>query len=95
MMDVELKESKRHEFVETMKSLIGRFRTASGCMGYRLCMDSEKENLCQLISEWRTQEDYDAYLNSPDFEVLQGGIKVLGESSRTKTLNREQETKQG
>ncbi len=93
MTRVEIKENKRDEFVETMKTLMDRFRKAKGCIGYRLNRDLENENGYALIGEWRSIEDCDGHLKSSDFEVLQGAITVLGKTSQTQIMNLENEGK--
>lgn len=93
MTRVEIKESKRDEFVETMKTLISRFRKTKGCIGYRLDRDLENVNAYELIGEWQSLEDCDAHLKSPDFEVLQGAVTVLGKTSRTQIMDLEKEGK--
>jgi len=77
MIHVVVKKSKHDEFLKTLTTLKKRFSQARGCIAYHLGRDLENENSFQLISEWRTQEDYDKHLNSPEFEVLQGAIQIL------------------
>jgi quinol monooxygenase YgiN len=93
MTHVEIKENKGDEFVEAMKMLIDRFRRAKGCIGYRLNRDLENENAYELIGEWQSLEDCERHLSSPDFEVLQGAITVLGKTSQTQIMNLEKEGK--
>ncbi len=78
MIQVEVKKNKHDEFLNTLTTLKKRFNQARGCTAYHLGRDLENENLFQLTSEWRTLEDYDTYLNSLEFEILQEAIQILG-----------------
>jgi quinol monooxygenase YgiN len=86
MIQVEVKKNKRDEFLNTLATLKKRFNQARGCTAYHLGRDLENENLFQLISEWRTQEDYDKHVTSPEFEVLQGAIQILGLNPQARIL---------
>jgi quinol monooxygenase YgiN len=91
MVRVEIKENKGDEFVETMKTLISRFRKAKGCIDYRLNRGLENDNSYELIGEWQSLEDCDGHMRSPDFEVLQGAITILGKTSQTQIMKPEKE----
>lgn len=78
MIQVEVKKDKRDELMNTLTALAKRFTRAQGCISFQLVQDLENENLFQLIGEWRSQEDYDKHVNSPEYEVLQGAIQILG-----------------
>ena len=86
MIHVEVKKNKHDEFLKTLTTLKKRFNQAGGCIDYHIGRDLENENLFQLTGEWRTQEDYDNHLNSPEFEVLQGAIQVLGLTPEARIL---------
>lgn len=86
MIHVEVRKNKHDEFLKTLTTLGKRFNRARGCIAYHLGRDLENENLFQLIDEWRTQEDYDKYVNSPEFEVLQGAIQILGLTPQVRIL---------
>ena len=93
MIHVEVKKNKRDEFLKTLTALGKRFRRARGCITYLLGLDIENENLFYMIGEWRTQEDYDEHANSPEFEVLQGAVRVLGLTSQFRILKMDEEVK--
>ena len=86
MIHVEVKKNKFEEFLNTLTTLKKRFSQARGCIAYHLGRDLENENLFQLIGEWRTQEDFDKHVNSSEFEVLQGAIRVLGLTPQVRVL---------
>jgi quinol monooxygenase YgiN len=93
MIHVEVKKNKFEEFLNTLTTLKKRFSQSRGCIGYHLGRDLENENLFQLIGEWRTQEDYDKHVNSPEFEILQGAIRVLGLTPQVRVLKMDVELK--
>ena len=93
MIHVEVKKNKHDEFLRTLTTLGKRFNRARGCIAYHLGLDLENENLFHLIGEWRTQEDYDKHVNSPEFEVLQGAIRILGLTPRVRILKTDVDVK--
>jgi len=93
MIQVEVKKNKRDEFLNTLMTLAKRFNHARGCIAFHLARDLENENLFQLIGEWRTQQNYDKHLNSPEFEVLQGAIRILGLSHQIRVLKMDDDDK--
>jgi len=93
MIHVEVKKNKQDEFLNTLAILGKRFNQARGCVSYRLCRDIENEYLFELIGEWRSWEDYDMHVNSPEFEVLQGAIQVLGLPPQVRILKMEEDVK--
>ena len=88
---VEAKKNKRDEFLNTLTTLGKRFNQSSGCIAYHLGRDLENENLFQLVGEWQTQEDYDKHVNSPEFEVLQGAIRILGLTPQVRILKMDED----
>ena len=93
MIHVEVKKNKHDEFLNTLTTLKKRFSQARGCTDYYLERDLENENLFHLIGDWRTQEDYDKHANSPEFEVLQGAIRILGLTSQVRILKMDKDVK--
>ena len=91
IIHVEAKKSKRDEFLNTLTALGKRFNQSSGCIAYHLGRDLENENLFQLVGEWQTQEDYDKHVNSPEFEVLQGAIRILGLTPQVRILKMDED----
>ena len=93
MIQVEVKKNKCDEFLNTLMTLAERFNHAQGCIVYHLARNLENENLFQLIGEWRTQQDYDKYVNSPEFEILQGAIRILGLTPQIRVLKMDDDDK--
>jgi hypothetical protein len=42
--------------------------------------DSDKENTYLVVGDWETRQDMEKHFQTPDFELLIGAAKVLGES---------------
>jgi quinol monooxygenase YgiN len=51
-------------------------RRTTGCSGSRLLTEAEDENALTVISEWRSIEDVESFLQSRDFQVFKG-IRML------------------
>jgi quinol monooxygenase YgiN len=63
-----------------MHDLSPKIRKQKGCLGYTVYRDSEKENTYSVIGEWKTRQAMDKHFHSPEFEVLIGAARVLGET---------------
>ena len=79
-MKISIKPYKTDEFVKSMRSFSRRIRKEKGCLGYSVYRDSEKENTYSVIGEWKTRQAMEKHFHSPDFEVLIGAARVLGET---------------
>ncbi len=75
-----IKKHKTDEFVDNLLTLSRGFRKEKGCFGYSVYRDSEKENTYSVIGEWKTRQAMEKHFHSPDFEVLIGAARVLGET---------------
>jgi quinol monooxygenase YgiN len=67
---------KRAEVISAVDTLIERMRRTTGCSGSRLLTEAEDENALTVISEWRSIEDVESFLQSRDFLVFKG-IRML------------------
>jgi quinol monooxygenase YgiN len=54
--------------------------------------DSEKENSYYIVGEWKTRQAMEKHFKTPEFELLIGAARVLGE---TYAMNIAQVTKTG
>jgi quinol monooxygenase YgiN len=77
---IDIKPYKLDEFTKSMHDLSPKIRKQKGCLGYTVYRDSEKENTYSVIGEWKTSQAMDKHFHSPDFEVLIGAARVLGET---------------
>ncbi len=77
---IETKPYKSDEYVNSMRSYLSKVRKARGCLGLSLYQDSEKENEYIVVGEWKTRQALEKHFKTPEFEVLIGAAKVLGET---------------
>jgi quinol monooxygenase YgiN len=75
-----VKQYKRDEFVESMRSFARKIRKEKGCLEYSLCRDIEKENTYSVVGEWKTRKAVEKHFQTHDFEVFIGAARVLGET---------------
>lgn len=68
---------KRTEFFQTIGRLLEPMKKAKGCRTLDFYLDAADDNSTLLVSEWETEKDLDDYLESNNFAVLRGAIKVL------------------
>ena len=87
-----IKPYKTDEFIKSVLSFSPKIRKEKGCVGYSVYRDSEKENTYSVVGEWKTRQAMEKHFHSPDFEVLVGAARVLGE---TFTINIAEVSKSG
>jgi quinol monooxygenase YgiN len=68
----------RKELCLTIGSLLGRIRSEDGCRTYRFYGEDGDQNSFILIGEWETRKAWDRHLNSDNFTVLVGSLRLLG-----------------
>jgi quinol monooxygenase YgiN len=68
---------KRHEVLQTLRALLGQIRKEAGCIGCKCYVDVESENSITIREEWQTAEALDSHLQSADFGILIGTMKLL------------------
>ena len=71
---------KRKELSQTIVSLIGSLRVATGCRRCDFYRSMEDENKLCVLQEWDTRENFDCHLMSEPFKVLRGAMNLLQES---------------
>jgi quinol monooxygenase YgiN len=67
----------RKELCLTISSLLGLIRSEDGCRTYRFYGEDGDQNSFILIGEWETQDAWDRHLNSDNFTVLVGSLRLL------------------
>jgi quinol monooxygenase YgiN len=72
----------KRELFQTVWSLREQLEKARGCLSARLYLEVGDENSYVLMEEWETREDWNRHLQSEEFAVLLGAIRVLSGSSR-------------
>jgi quinol monooxygenase YgiN len=80
---IAVRPENRKELWQTIASLLKPMKLVAGCLNYRFYQDATDENSFILVGEWRSEADWNAYLETDDFAVLLGTISVL--SSRADT----------
>ena len=79
-LKIEIKPYKPDEFVNSMRSFLPKICKQKGCLDFSLYQDSEKENICIVVGEWKTRQAMEKHFKTQEFEVLIGAAKVLGET---------------
>ena len=78
---VTVRPENRKELCLTISSLLGRIRGEQGCRTYRFYGEAGDQNSFILIGEWETRDAWDQHLNSDNFAVLLGSLRLLSTRS--------------
>jgi quinol monooxygenase YgiN len=78
---MKVRSAKRRELLQTLDELTEEMRREHGFLDARIGMNGEKDNKLTFIEEWDTEDDMNAYVQSPYFRVLKGALKVLTTSA--------------
>jgi quinol monooxygenase YgiN len=78
----EIHPEKRQEFVSAATGMLERLRHRRGCLGCRLMLDCENPNSVTLFSEWDQQDFLEDYLESGEFQLLEGARFLLRDGPR-------------
>ena len=81
---VKVRPGKREEFLQAIRYLSAGREKHQGLRKSTLYQEMDDEAGFSLIYEWETHEDLDFYLDTEEFRVLLGALKVLGEKSEIK-----------
>ena len=79
-LSIVIKGNKLDEFVESISSIMSRFRQEKGCLDYSLYRDVEKHKNYIVVGEWRTRLAMEKHFKGKDFSVLIGAARVLAET---------------
>jgi quinol monooxygenase YgiN len=77
---VTVASSNKRELFQTVWSLRERLEKVRGCLSARLYLEVGDENSYVLMEEWASREDWNRHLQSEEFAVLLGAIRVLSSS---------------
>ena len=55
------------EFAERFATRAGRVSAAEGFESFQLLRPNDERNVCLVITQWRSEEDFDAWVHGPDF----------------------------
>ena len=78
---VTVRPENRKELCLTISSLLGRIRAEQGCRTYGFYGEAGDQNSFILIGEWETRDAWDRHLNSDNFAVLIGSLRLLSTRS--------------
>jgi quinol monooxygenase YgiN len=71
-LSFDVRPDKRAEFVSAVNHIVQTIRWSAGCLGCRLVADCENPNLFTLSTEWDNHDFLDRYLDSAEFQILEG-----------------------
>ena len=78
---ITVRPENRRELCLTISALIEPIRREKGCRTFAFYGEVENQNSLILIGEWDTIEDWQNHLNSQNFAVLFGSLKLLSNRS--------------
>ncbi len=55
------------EFAERFATRAGKVSAAEGFESFQLLRPNDERNVCLVITQWRSEEDFEAWLHGPDF----------------------------
>jgi len=76
-----VRPENRRELCLTISALVERIRREKGCRAYVFYGEVENQNSLILIGEWETMDAWENHLNSDNFAVLFGSLKLLSNRS--------------
>lgn len=68
--------NKRAEVLSAVDDLLRHMRDSPGCTRGRLLVDRDDPNSLTVESEWRSAEDTDRFVTTPEFQLFKG-IRML------------------
>ncbi len=78
---IAVRPEHRRELCLTISALLDRIRGEQGCRSYTFYGEVEDQNSLMLVGEWDTTAAWENHLNSENFAVLLGSLKLLTKSS--------------
>ena len=79
-LEIEIKQYKLDEFVNSIYSITSSIRKQKGCLDISGYQNSQKENSYIVIGEWKTRPAMERHFQTHEFELLIGAARVLGET---------------
>jgi heme oxygenase (mycobilin-producing) len=55
------------EFAERFASRAGKVEEAEGFENFQLLRPNDERDVCLVVTQWRTEDDFVAWVKSPDF----------------------------
>ncbi|HET9073791.1 MAG TPA: antibiotic biosynthesis monooxygenase [Solirubrobacteraceae bacterium] len=60
---------RREEFAQRFAQRAGRVEGAEGFEGFELLAPNDGRDICLVVTHWRTEEHFQAWMNSADFSA--------------------------
>jgi heme-degrading monooxygenase HmoA len=57
------------EFAERFASRAGKVEGAEGFEGFQLLRPNDEREVCLVVTQWRSEEDFVGWMKSPDFSA--------------------------
>jgi heme-degrading monooxygenase HmoA len=57
------------EFAQRFASRAGRVSSAEGFEGFELLRPNDEREVCLVVTRWRSEDDFQAWISSPDFSA--------------------------
>ena len=64
---ISVERSRFDEFAERFAQRAGKVDEAAGFEGFDLLRPNDERNVCLVVTRWRSEEDFLAWVASPDF----------------------------
>jgi quinol monooxygenase YgiN len=74
---ITVQPQNRRELCLTISSLLDRIRGEQGCRTYQFYGEIKNKNSFMLVGEWETREAWDRHVDSDNFAVLAGSMRLL------------------
>ena len=75
---IEAKPTKAQELEQTLVLLAQQVRQEPGCLSAHGYRDVEQDHSFCFVEAWATQADEYTYMQSEDWRILRGAMKLLG-----------------
>jgi len=74
-----VRPDKRHDFMESIRGMLGPTRIERGCISYCLYEDIENNNTFTLVEEWETRDDLEKHVRTDNYRRLLELMDLLSE----------------
>ncbi|MFL5843701.1 MAG: antibiotic biosynthesis monooxygenase family protein [Solirubrobacteraceae bacterium] len=66
---ITVERSRFDEFAERFASRAGKVEEAAGFESFDLLRPNDDRDVCLVVTRWRSEEDFQAWVQSPDFRA--------------------------
>src|ERR1700760_857562 len=66
---ITVRRERFEDFAERFASRAGKVEEAAGFEGFQLLRPNDERDVCLVITQWRSEEDFLAWVRGPDFAV--------------------------